>query len=392
MKVLIIGTGKIGCGYLAPMFAEAGWSVVLAARTGLTVDRMLSAGAFSVRVTGGGGLRNYQVPQVVVTGTRGFDHQVAQADLIATAVGVDKVVGLAPALAAALAARPAGAALDVWTVENQDRAADLEVAVRSVAAQNGLEHPRVGFAGAIAEVVVGRGGWDQPGRVEFVGDNTRSLSVDRTRLVSPLPRLPGVRGTSQYQARLHEKLFVFNTGHALCAYLGALRGHHTIDRAVVDPALRPLVVGCLLESRRALLTTYPRLGNDQTGPVAQALKRFGDEELADPIARVARDPIRKLGRTDRLVGPALMVEAANGELPAHFSLGIAAALLYRSDTDQQATALAAMLAERGVAPVIEEVCGLSPTDGIGGAVASRYHGFILTDDGAVFPPVHEVAG
>lgn len=387
-----MGTGKIGCGYLAPLFVDAGWEVVLAARTAATAARIRQAGRFRIRVTGdGGGSRNVVGVGTVVAGSAEFDQAVAGADVVATAVGVDNVVGLGPPLAGALATRGPAEALDVWVVENQDRAGELEVAVHTAAAALGRKLPPVGFAGAVAAVAVGRGDWRGPGRPEFVGDGARRLSVDRTRLCRPLPCLPGVRGTSQYLARLHEKLFVFNTGHALCAYLGALRRHVSIDRAVADPALRPLVVGCLLESRKALLGAHPTLGGDVHGPVAEALARYGDAELADPVARVARDPLRKLAPGDRLLGPAEQTRAVLGRVPAHFALGIAGALLYRNPADAQAGRLAELLGRQGVASVLESVCGLDAAGDLAQAVARRYRGFILTSEGAVFPPVHAPA-
>lgn len=389
MRAVVVGTGKIGCGYLAPLFADAGWEVVLAARTAGTANRIHQAGGFRVRVTGeGGGSHHVTGVGAVVAGTEEFDRAVAGADVVATAVGVDNVVDLGPVLARALAGRGPADPVDVWVVENQDRAGDLQRAVQGAAAASGLELPPVGFAGAVAAVAVGRGDWRGPGRPEFVGDGARRLSVDRTNLCRPLPCLPGVRGTSQYLPRLREKLYVFNTGHALCAYLGALRRHVSVDSAVADPALRPLVVGCLLESRKALLRSHPSLGDDVHGPVAEALARYGDTELADPVARVARDPLRKLAPGDRLLGPAEQTRAVLGRVPAHFALGIAGALLYRNPADAQACRLAELLGRQGVASTLESVCGLDPAGDLAQAVAHRYRGFILTSEGAVFPPVH----
>ena len=51
MRVVLIGTGKIGCGYLVPLFRAAGWDVVVAGRSPRTVERMNRTGRFAVRVT-----------------------------------------------------------------------------------------------------------------------------------------------------------------------------------------------------------------------------------------------------------------------------------------------------------------------------------------------------
>lgn len=389
MRVVIVGAGKIGCGYLCPLFRDAGWEVVLSARTPEAAERIRAAGGFGVHITGFGVSRQLRDVPAVATGTPAFEQEVASADLVVTAVGVSKVRGLGPSLARALSRRNPPLPLQVWVVENQDCAPVLEESVRTAAARAGLGLPPVGFAGAVAEVAVSRGDWNHGGQPVFVGDPIRRMRIDKSALVAPLPRLPAVETTPCYRARLQEKLFVFNAGHALCAYLGVLRGHRSIDHAVRDRFLRPLVAGGMLEAARALKSTHPSLGDDVLGSVAKAIHRFEDAELSDPVDRVARDPLRKLQPHDRLVGATQLVQATLGHVPYHFALGIAGALLYRSEDDEEARRLKRMLERKGLAHVLGAVCGLQPEDELAQAVTHRYRGFILTNNGALFPPVYE---
>jgi mannitol-1-phosphate 5-dehydrogenase len=389
MRAIVIGPGKIGCGYLVPLFRDAGWDVLLAARTAERAERILAAGGFSVRITGSGVTREFEDVRAVATGTPAFDEAVASADLVVTAVGVRHVPGLGPTLARALSTRDPRLPLQVWVVENQDCAPVLEKSVGDAAARARLPLPPVGFAGAVAEVAVSRGDWHGAERPVFVGDPIRRLRVDRSALIAPLPRLPAVEPTPCYRVRLQEKLFVFNAGHALCAYLGVLRGHRSIDAAVRDRFLRPLVAGSMLEAARAISSAYPGLNGDLHASVAKVMRRFEDDELADPVERVARDPLRKLQPNDRLVGAAKLVRATLGHVPHHFALGIAGALLYRHEQDEEAVRLAGMLERHGLAHVLGAVCGLPPDDELARAVAQRYRGFILTRDRVLFPPVYE---
>lgn len=399
MNVVIVGTGRIGCGYLADLFAGADWDVLLATRSTETLERIGRVAEFSVRVTGvpatptspavPPATRSVQHFRPVKVGTDDFDRAVAAADLLCVSVGVRNVVATAAPLAKALASRDATRPLDVWVVENDDCAGSLESEVRRLAGARPL--PPVGFGGAVAHVAVARGSWHDQGRPEFVGDASRRMYVDIERLVTPVPGLPDVHGTKDYRARLREKLYVFNAGHAICAYLGWLRGHGTIADAAADQFLRPMVAGTLLESRRALLAAYPSLGSDVSEPVAEALRRFTDVELADPVVRVARDPIRKLGPHDRLLGAVDTVRSAIGDVPPYFSLGVAGTLLYAGDTEDQTLELRGALARKGVMAVLQDVCGLSPDDPFALAVAERYRGFILTPEETVFPPVYAQA-
>jgi len=385
MRVVIVGPGRIGCGYLAPAFRDAGWEIVLAARDEATASRIRREGAFDVRVTTADDTTAVAPLTAVAVGTPGFDEVVASADLICTAVGVGKVSGLAKPLAGALAQRPTSRPLDVWVAENDDCADGLATAVRTAA---GDALPQIGFAGAVATAVVARGDWRREGRPLFVGDGPRRLYVDRHPLRTTFALPAGVEATDIYLARLHEKLYTFNAAHAICAYLGWLRGHQTIDEAVADPFLKPMVAGCLLESRRALVTTYPQLDGDPHGAAVEALRRFADLELADPITRVAREPLRKLAPGDRLLGAVELIRAATGRVPSYFSLAVAAALLYRHAPDRQALELGERLRREGFERVLADACGLERGDPFAAAVEQHYRTFVFTDEETLFPPVY----
>jgi mannitol-1-phosphate 5-dehydrogenase len=392
MRVVVVGPGKIGSGYLAPIFREAGWDVTLAARSAEVADRIGACPSYGVRITALGehAARSFAVEDVagVVTGSSAFTRAVGAADLVCVSVGVGRVASVGEPLAAALADRGGDDPVDVWVVENAACAPDLERAVTDAGARAGLRLPPFGCAGAVATVAVARGDWRTPDRPCFVGDAARRLWVDGRPLLRDGPLPEEVATTPAYAARLEEKLYVFNAAHAICAYLGWLRGHETIADAVEDSMLRPMVVGCLLESRRAVLAAHPELGDDLHGPVAEYLRRFGDRELADPIVRVAREPIRKLGPDDRLLGPAHLIRRATGAIPAYFALGIAGALLHGNEDDAQVRELRAELAERGVMAVLRTRCGLAEDDPFAEAIAARYRGFIFTGEETIFPPAH----
>lgn len=377
-SVVIIGPGKLGCGYLAPTFLDAGWEAVLATQSPATAAHISQAGGFSVRV--GSRSEDFELSgSPVVVGSTAFRRAVRAASLVVTAVGRENVCGLGPPLARALA-RGRSSPLDVWVVENADAAPMLEHAVRSEAARSGIALPAVGFAGGVAIPVVARGSWDEPGRPEFVRDTADGLLIDDSALLCPMPALPGVRGTSLYRERLQEKLFVFNAGHALLAYLGARCQYSRIDEAARDPLLRTLVEGCLLETRRAIIRVHGGLGNAVVAPVAEAMRRYENVGLGDTILRVARRPIRKLGPDGPLVGAAELVSTTFGRAPVPFALGIASALLHSDRTDPEVRRLAEMLRCQGIQAVLLDVCGLPPDNVLARRVTLTYRRMLLAQE------------
>ncbi len=374
-RIVIIGAGKIGCGHLAALFAEAGWQIVLVVRSAAAVERIHAAGDFTVRITDG----DAQVitADAVLIDSEAFHQAVATADLVATAVGARNVAALGEPLARALSTRPAERPIDVWCVENGDVAPGLEAKVREVSDRENRSLGPVGIAGAIAWRAVTSGDWKTSARPEFVADSTRTLVVDGHRMVGTMPDIPDVTVSRDYAEDLMAKFLGFGAGHAMCAYLGVLRGHTYIHEAISDPLLRPMIQRSLQTSRRSLLSIDVATGADVVQSIEWVITRYGNTGLSDPLTRVARDPIRKLAPDGPLVGAARLVHRATGRVPAGFARAIASALAYHDDADAQARQLGEMLNRDGLASVLSEVCGLEADDPLTREV-TRIYGLLTT--------------
>jgi len=107
------------------------------------------------------------------------------------------------------------------------------------------------------------------------------------------------------------------------------------------------------------------------GHVAELWPRLANRALADPVRRLARDPIRKLAPGDRLVGPARAAEAANLCADA-LAWGIAGALAFDAPGDASAEELQARIAGQGVGPVMLAISEISPQEPLGELVLERY--------------------
>jgi mannitol-1-phosphate 5-dehydrogenase len=127
------------------------------------------------------------------------------------------------------------------------------------------------------------------------------------------------------------KLYGHNAVHALAAYLGALRG----VRYIADLQAYPEIVAFLKtafinEAGAALMQKYDGLDPVFTEAgfryyATDLLERMMSPYLRDTVQRVSRDPERKLGWNDRLVGTMRLV-LHQGIKPVRFALGAAAAV------------------------------------------------------------------
>jgi len=127
------------------------------------------------------------------------------------------------------------------------------------------------------------------------------------------------------------KLYGHNATHALAAYVGAMRGVERIgDLAKYPDIFAFLRAAFIYESGEALVRKHA--GKDALF-THEGYREYADDLLArmvnpflhDSVERVGRDPQRKLGWDDRLVGT-LRVAIGQGVKPSRYAFGAAAAL------------------------------------------------------------------
>ena len=150
-----------------------------------------------------------------------------------------------------------------------------------------------------------------------------------------------------------------NTGHAATAYFGAIAGVETISGALSDDAIAARVAAALEETSALLVAKHGLDPADLASYRETILRRFRNPALPDTVWRVGRQPLRKLSRHERFVGPA--AEAAERGLPVDALVAaMGAALAFDDAEDAQSVDLQRMLREQDAASVTSSVTGLEP--------------------------------
>lgn len=145
------------------------------------------------------------------------------------------------------------------------------------------------------------------------------------------PGFPTFRAVADLEPFEFAKLYGHNATHALGAFLGVHLGLGVFaDLVQVEGALRLLAEAFELESGAALVGRFAGAGPlfTEAGYRAYAndlLTRMTNPYLHDSIERAARDPARKLGWDDRLVGT-IRVCLGRGIEARRYALGAAAGL------------------------------------------------------------------
>lgn len=83
------------------------------------------------------------------------------------------------------------------------------------------------------------------------------------------PHIEGMNLADNLLAYIERKLFTLNTGHAITAYLGRMKGLATIDESIADPAIFAIVKEAMQQSgtgagRKVRFSTATRISSIST--------------------------------------------------------------------------------------------------------------------------------
>ena len=406
-KIVIFGAGVVGRGFIAELFRRAGYEITLVDIDEGLIKRVNEQGSYPLYLIG---KENHKIiiPNArALHTTNDLDaviEAVQDADILALAVPEGPLRSVCGTIARCLQERIGSGRttpIDIILARNaDDPTKDVRDFILDQTEDPGIRAEidrTTGIVGTVVSRMMPIVSEDvtavDPSAV--FGEAYSRLPVDRSKFKGELPVVEGLEFPDRFDALVERKLFVHNCGHAICAYLGYLKGHQYVYEAIRDPEILPIVEGAMQEAGQALTREYAGVdgfSDDQMSAlIADLIERFDNEPLADTVFRVGRDPIRKLGRKDRrLIGPAIL--AMERDIPIeNLAKGIAAAIQFYHPEDPRSVDLRHMWSNEGLGAIFEEVCGIEITGllaqkVVGGLEWIRQHFVtaVATDDGEEF--------
>lgn len=361
MKAVHFGAGNIGRGFIGLLLHEAGFEVVFVDVDSALIAALNEAQAYTVREVGVGAREH------TVTRFRALDsaahpdrlvRELAEADIVTSAVGPTVLRFVAPAIATALAERdPSSAKLIVMACENAINATDILREAITEHLPDG-DHDllqRAVFANtAVDRIVPGPGdGLDVTVEAYF------EWVIERPPFGDDTPQLPGAHFVDELEPFIERKLFTVNTGHATIAYHGFVEGVSAIVDALSVPSISSAVQRVLDETARLLVAKHGFEPREQSAYVQRILERFANPHLPDTVERVGRSPLRKLSRNERFISPAAQL-AERGDEPRALVDAVGAALRFDVPSDDESVRLRAALAAEPPEAFAREVYGIGP--------------------------------
>lgn len=366
-KAVQFGGGNIGRGFTGQLFSEAGFEVVFIDVVQSLVDEINQRRAYPIRIA-------CEEPYIVnvenVRAVSGKDipavaREIVTADVLCTAVGVNVLPFIAPAIAAGVKARAdAGVKTPVNIVicENmQHMSVFLKEKVKAELDESYYAYldEMIGFV----ESVVGRmvpvmtEEQKKEDSLLVVVEPYKHLPIAKSMIKGTFPEVAGIELAANFQSFVDRKLYAHNAGHACAAYLGYLKGYEFLYEVMRDKDIYQQVQAAMLETGESLIKKHNLDPAEHRAHIEDLLTRFGNIALGDQVSRVGRDPVRKLGPDDRLVGGAKLCFEF-GVKPVHVCRAIAAALKFNPEGDPSAGKVQELVAMSGPAGALKEIGGL----------------------------------
>lgn len=361
-QAVMIGAGNIGRGFIGLTLFRSGYRVTFADVNRRLIDTLHEKREYAVFI------RDAKTASCFVTDVDAVDSRGAElteriiaADLVTTAVGVQTLPAVAGAIADGITERMRHGVqkyLNIMACENAVRATSLlkqEVYSHLDDANRAYADVWIGFPDCVVDRII-----PQTASESILDVSVEEFSewcVEKRNWKGDLPRIEGMTLVDELSAYIERKLFTLNTGHAVCAYLGCLRGYKTILESIQDPKIERVVLRAMEQSGAGLVRKYEMDPLSHRQYVERVFHRFHNPYLRDEVTRVGREPIRKLAKNDRLVSP--LLTAYSYHLPVDELLfGTAAALHYSNAQDRQSVELQNTIRTQGEKVALERYAAL----------------------------------
>ncbi|KWU62268.1 mannitol-1-phosphate 5-dehydrogenase [Priestia megaterium] len=369
------GAGNIGRGFIGALFSQSNYHVKFVDIAEKIINQLNTDGGYNVitaaehpetlAVQNVSGLNNLTQEQAVIKA-------IKEATYITTAIGPNVLPRIAPLIAKGLAERVKASDENVYIIacENQISATDLLKGYIFDALDEETKAHMINkvffFNSAVDRIVPIQ--HDQ-GSLDVLVESYYEWVVEAPE---DIPFVEGMTIVADLAPFIERKLFTVNTGHAVIAYFGYLKGKETIDQTLRDSGIYEQVQQTLQETGNYLIERYDLDKEEHKAYITKIIERFKNPHLNDSVKRVGRAPIRKLGPQDRLIRPALEAKKA-GLSYTYLAKAIAAALLFDPQEDKEAMKLQANIQEYGIEYVLKEISELEASNDLTKEIIAQYN-------------------
>lgn len=362
-KAIQFGAGNIGRGFIGSLLSKAGYHVVFADVNTEIIDKINKDKEYTIHVMDTV-CSEEKVNDIsgVISINNEIYKEIVEAEIITTAVGPVVLPRIAPTIAKGIALRKENGVknyLNIIACENAIKASSqLEEEVKKYLTKDEVDYLEefVGFPNCSVDRIVPP--VKSENILDVVVENYYEWNVEEKAFKGEIPKIEGMNLVDNLMAYIERKLFTLNTGHAITAYFGYLKGYETIEESIKDEVIYDFVKKAMIESGKGLIAKYNFDEEAHYKYINKIIDRFKNPYLKDDVARVGREPLRKLNENDRLIKPLITARGFNINTD-NLLLGVGAALHYDNKEDAQSVQLQSLINEKGIKESLAEISKIS---------------------------------
>lgn len=354
MNVVVFGAGNVGRGFLGLETYLLGYDVTFVDVDKKVVDCLRKNKEYEVNFFQNRASKNVKVKNAFhLDETDLILGQLQKTDIVLTAVGTNNLKYIAPIISKGIQKHGKQLIVACENTPNNTQILKSYVDERIPHSERYAE-----FANCVIDRICLRknGNLFVEPNFEWVVETSNDL-------------LGGIDKTNNLEPYFTRKLFLVNCAHAIIGYVGHHENYVYVHEALSNRNIRQLVDGSLRESSFGLSSAY-RFGQGILNHYIQkTMDRLSNPEISDDIQRVVRNPIRKLHKGERLVGPAVLAYKY-GLVPQNLCRAVKYLLMYRGDYEGKE--LQSRIRTVGVRKTLEEYTELKRNHFLISKIASEY--------------------
>jgi mannitol-1-phosphate 5-dehydrogenase len=375
--VLIIGAGKIGRGFIAHLFYHSGYKIWLLDASKQLVTLLNNEKKYRVDLAGKGDDATEYIPieeAFTLTDQEKLAGLLNKINIIASSVGAANIERVAEYMKVLFVETQRTEPLNWIICENannpakrirdvllQDAAPQLKDFVQS---KLGLIETQVLRTGMLADPEILA---KEPLALRM--QDWWTLPVDKDAFIGPIPEVKGFILKSNFANELLRKIYTFNGTNAAIAYVGWANGYKILHESAL--AFPDYFRTIQEESAFGLIHEFGFDEQEQREFTASAMKKYTDPAIHDQVERNADDTRRKLGKEERLIGPALLC-LKHGRKPVAFAKAIAAAYYYSGSTDRGTIDVQETIQEMGIERAIKKYSSIDASSALYQLIIESY--------------------
>ena len=376
-KAVQFGAGNIGRGFIGALLSQSGYHVVFADVNEEIISKINEDKCYTIHIMDVE-CKDEKVENIsgVISTSDEILEEIRKSDIITTAVGPVVLPRIASTIANGIKLRKitgVNSYLNIVACENAIKASSqLEEEVKKYLNEEEIAYLNeyVGFPNCSVDRIVPP--VKSENILDVVVENFYEWNVEEKAFKGEIPKIYGMNLADNLMAYIERKLFTLNTGHAITAYFGYLKGYNTVDESIKDEVIHDLVKKAMIESGQGLIAKYNFDKEEHFKYIDKIIGRFKNPYLKDDVARVGREPLRKLNENDRLIKPLMTAKNFNLDID-NLLLGVGAALNYNNEEDSQSVELQSLISEKGVKESLAHVANLAQEQEILSKVEKYYN-------------------